>query len=404
MRVLIALTYYRPHYSGLTIYAERLARGLARRGHQVTVLTSRYDPNTPASEVRDGVRVIRLPVRLRVSKGVIMPSILLRAWRLIREADVVHLHLPQLDAAPLAAMARLMGRPVVLTYHCDLRLPKGLVHYVANQVSHLANHVAAQMANAIVTNTRDYAENSAYLRPYLAKVRAIFPPVEVAAVTEAGRAAFRERARVRPGQRLIGMAARLATEKGAEYLAEALPTVLAEQPQARVLFVGQHQNVFGEEAYARRMAPLIEKLGEHWTFLGNLPPEEFAAFLQECELTVLPSLNSTESFGMVQMESMVCGTPVVATDLPGVRQPVRLTGMGEIVPPANAEALAKAILRLMANPGQYRHGADHVRQQFAAETIAEQYEKLFEAMTVRAQATKGRLAPQSKTKDEPEIP
>ena len=74
MKVLLVLTYYDPHVSGLTIYVKRLASTLARRGHQVTVLTSRYDPSLPAEEVIDGVRVIRAPVLFRVSKGVIMPT------------------------------------------------------------------------------------------------------------------------------------------------------------------------------------------------------------------------------------------------------------------------------------------------------------------------------------------
>jgi len=74
MQILIALTYYRPHYSGLTIYVERLARALAAQGHQVTVLTSRYAATLPAQEKLDGVEVRRLPVAMRISKGVIMPS------------------------------------------------------------------------------------------------------------------------------------------------------------------------------------------------------------------------------------------------------------------------------------------------------------------------------------------
>jgi len=67
MRILIVLTYYRPHTSGLTIYAERLAKAWARRGHQVTVLTSRYDPSLAAEEVVDGVRIVRAPVWCRIS-------------------------------------------------------------------------------------------------------------------------------------------------------------------------------------------------------------------------------------------------------------------------------------------------------------------------------------------------
>jgi len=380
VKVLIALTYYRPHYSGLTIYAERLARALAERGHQVTVLTARYDGRLPTRELRDGVQVIRLNVRLRVSKGVIAPSILYRAWKLSGEADIVHLHLPQLDAAYLALVGRLLGKPVVLTYHCDLRLPPGFIHSLANQVSHIANHISARAASAIVTNTRDYAENSAFLRRYLPKVQPILPPAGVTAITEADREAFRRKANIQPGQRIIGMAARLATEKGVEFLTQAMPLVMQHYPTARVLFMGQYQQVFGEQAYAGRLAPLIQALGEHWTFLGNLPPDELAAFFHECEVTVLPSLNSTESFGMVQIESMLCGTPVVASDLPGVRQPVSMTGMGRTVPVADAPALAQAIMEILDRPQDYGGDTAEITRRFAPQTIAQEYEALFDGL------------------------
>jgi len=125
VRVLIVLTYYRPHTSGLTIYAERLARGLVARGHRVTVLTSRFDRSRPLEAVEDGVRVVRAPVLLRVSKGVIMPTFGWLATRLVESHDVVSLHLPQFDAAGVAARGRLLGKPTVLTYHCDLNLPPG---------------------------------------------------------------------------------------------------------------------------------------------------------------------------------------------------------------------------------------------------------------------------------------
>ena len=386
MKILIALTYYRPHYSGLTIYAERLARALAGHGHQVTVLTSRYDKSLPERERSDGAQVIRLNVGMRVSKGVIMPSILLWAWKLAHQADVVLLHLPQLDAAYLALVARLLGKPVVLTYHCDLRLPEGLVHYAANQVSHLANHISARLAQVIVTNTRDYAENSAFLKYYLNKVRPVYPPAEVQAVTEADLAAFRERAGVQAGQRIIGMAARLATEKGVEYLAEALPLVLEKHPSARVLFVGQYENVFGEDLYARRLAPLIEAMGEHWKFLGTLSLAEISAFFHECEVTVLPSLNSTESFGMVQVESMLCGTPVVASDLPGVRQPVMISGMGRVVPAADVQALAQAIISILDHPEKFQGDPASITERFSPETVAVAYEEIFNRLLNREQA------------------
>jgi glycosyltransferase involved in cell wall biosynthesis len=377
MRILISLMYYRPHYSGLTIYTERLAKALAARGHQVTVLTSRFSRDLPASEQVDGVTIIRPEVLWRVSKGVIMPSMPLWAWRLVQKAEVINTHVPQPDAALLGIFARLFGKPVVLTYHCDLYLPSGFVNFFANQGSHLANYISASLADVIVTNTLDFAEHSPSLRRYLEKVIEISPPIELAPVTRTQVDEFRMKHGILPSQRVIGMAARLATEKGVEYLVEALPQVLKRFPEARVLFAGQYQGVLGEEAYANRLAPQIREFGEHWTFLGMLPPTEWSAFFHAAEVTVLPSINSTESFGMVQVEAMSCGTPVVASNLPGVRQPVQITGMGLIVEPQNPQALAQAVIKILDQPNDYRGDIEEINQRFSPAQIAVAYEGVF---------------------------
>jgi glycosyltransferase involved in cell wall biosynthesis len=387
MNIFMALTYYRPHYSGLTIYAERLARSLVASGHQVTVLTSRFDKRLAQMEECAGVRVIRPNVWLRVSKGVIMPAMLPHAWRLARKADVVNLHVPQLDAAPIAVMSRLLGKPVVLTYHCDLLLPRGLIHGLANFVSNLANHISARMANVIVTNSLDYAENSPFLKRYLKKVQPVFPPVELVEPTQQDIEVFRQKHRIEPGQHIIGMAARLATEKGVEYLVQALPTVLEKYSEARVLFVGQHENVLGEERYAQKLAPLIKKLGSHWTFLGLVDPVELAVFFKLADVTVLPSINKTESFGMVQVESMKCGTPVVSTDIPGVRVPVSLTGMGRVIPPRDAASLANAILEILGSPQDFAARAPEVIERLSSRAVAEEYERIFTLLTGRKDAS-----------------
>ena len=380
MRILTTLTYYRPHYSGLTIYAERLARALVERGHQVTVLTSRYDPNLPGRETRDGVQVIRPHVLMHISKGVLMPTMFYWAWVNIRRADIVHLHLPQLDAAYMAIICWLMKKPIVLTYHCDLILPKGFIHSIANQVSHLANLISLGLAHQVVVNTLDYAEESTFLRRYLPKICAIPTPVELVTSTQPDVEALKGKVRLEPGQRIIGMVARLAAEKGVECLVEAMPEILKAYPTARVLHVGQYQNVLGEEEYAQKLKPMIQALGEHWTFLGILPTAELSAFYKLCEVTVLPSTNSTESFGIVQVESMACGTPVVASDLPGVRQPVKMTGMGRVVPPADAERLAEGIIQVLGHLERYKGDVNGVIKRFSSQHIAEEYEGVFQKL------------------------
>jgi len=377
MRVLIALTYYRPHYSGLTIYTERLARALAARGHQVTVLTSQFDKKLPREEIVDGVRVVRMPVLMRLSKGVIMPSIPFRAWNEIRRAEVVNLHLPQLDAAPISVLARLLGRPVVLTYQCDLRLPSGLINQLANWGSNIANFVSAAMANVIVSTSQDYAENSQFLNSYMDKIQAVSPPVVLKQVEDAFIEQVREKYGIQPEDKVIGMVARLAAEKGVEYLVRALPLVIEKHPQARVLYAGQHEDVMGEEAYAAMLAPLIEELGDRWKFLGLIPDDELAAFYHLCDVLVLPSTNSTEAFGMVQVEAMTCGTPAVASDMPGVRQPVMQTGMGKLFKLMDYESLAESLIEVLDDPQKFIGDVPQITQRFAPESTAQEYEEIF---------------------------
>jgi glycosyltransferase involved in cell wall biosynthesis len=387
MHILTTLTYYRPHYSGLTIYAERLARALVNRGHRLTVLTSRYDLSLPAREDQDGVQVIRPHVLMHISKGVLMPTMFYWAWVNIRHADVVHLHLPQLDAAYIALISRLVNKPVVLTYHCDLLLPSGFIHSIANQVSHLANKISLGLANQIVVNTMDYAGESSFLRTYLKKIRAIPTPVELVHPTQVDMETMKEKANLRSGERIIGMVARLAAEKGVEFLVEAMTEILKKHPTARVLHVGQYQNVMGEEEYTAKLQPMIKALGDRWTFLGILSPSELAAFYRLCEVTVLPSTNSTESFGIVQVESMSCGTPVVASDIPGVRIPIKMTGMGKLAPPANAQALAESICEVLEHPECYRGDPDDVMKRFSPVHIAEEYEGVFKEVIQSSKAT-----------------
>lgn len=380
MRILIVLTYYRPHYSGLTIYTERLAKALAKHGHHVTVLTSQFDKSLPRNEVVDGVHLIRLPVALHISKGVIMPAMPFTAQREILKADVVNLHVPQLDAAPIALTARVLGRPVLLTYHCDLLLPPGFVNRMANLASDVANHISAMSASLIVTNTMDYAYNSGFLANYIDKVHEIPPPASIPQVNEDAIEAFRNKYGVKPNERVIGMVGRLAAEKGAEYLVRALPLILEKHPEARVIHVGQYENVMGEEAYAHMLAPLVEELGDRWRFLGIIADEELAAFFQLCDVVATPSVNSTESFGIVQVESMICGTPTVASDMPGMRQPPLMTGMGRLFPPRNVPELANAIIDILEHPGKFQGDQPAITKRFSPETIAAEYETLLASL------------------------
>jgi glycosyltransferase involved in cell wall biosynthesis len=373
MRILHVLTYYQPHISGLTHYVSRLARGLVQAGHQVTVLTSQYNPQLPPQEEIDGVRIVRSPVMFRLSKGVIMPGFGNRARLLMRDHDLVHMHLPQFDGAGLAVNARLFHKPTLLTYHCDIQLPHGLLNTIASPAIHTANHIAARLCNRIVTYTEDYARHSSFLSHYLGKLKVIAPPVEIEQPSRESVVAFAQKWNI-TAHPVIGMAARLATEKGVEVLLDALDIVHKSMPQARVFFSGPYQGVLGEEAYEQRLKPRFEKVGANWVFTGSLQGQEFAAMYANCDVTVLPSLNSTESFGLVQIESMLCGTPSICSDLPGVRVPVKTTGMGLIAPIGNASALAEAIIQVVRNRQQYVKPRSFIHDLYSTERAVSEYE------------------------------
>jgi len=385
MRILMMITYYRPHTSGLTIYVERLVKALAMRGHEVTVLTSQFERSLLKEEHKDGVHIVRAPVLFRLSKGVIMPTIGQLATRLVKESDVVHLHLPQFDAAGVALRGRLFHKPTVITYHCDLQLPFGILSWLANQGVHVMNHLAAWFTDRIVTYTQDYADHSPYLSHYKSKLAVILPPVELPPITIEEKTSFTMRHNPAGHHPVIGMAARFAAEKGVEVLLEALPTVLAKYPEALVLYAGQFQNVIGEETYLNKLSPQIDRYISqgHWKFLGNLVPEQIASFYPNLDVFLVPSLNSTESFGLVQVEAMMNGVPVVASNLPGVRQPVKLTGMGEIAIVGDSNDLARAILAVLDNPARYRGNPGEVARRFSPDANAVAYEKVYEELLDR---------------------
>lgn len=379
MKILTVLTYYRPHTSGLTIYAERLAEAFVRRGHEVTILTSHFDKNTPADEVRNGVRIVRAPVAFRVSKGVIMPTFGLLAWKYVAENDVVQMHLPQFDAPGFAARARAMGKLAILTYHCDLQLPAGLFNRLVNAVVNFQNHMAALLSHHIITYTQDYADHSPFLSSYKHKLTPILPPVQLPPATPEEIQAFAQAQKVAERKPVIGMATRFASEKGVEILLSALPAILEKYPNAQVLFAGQHLNVMGEQAYFERLAPTIKKYEQsgHWTFLGNLNPQQMAAYYPNLDVLVVPSLNSTEAFGLVQIEAMMNGTPSIASALPGVRRPAQMTGMGTVVPIGDSAALAQAVLEILADPQKYQRDPAEIAAPYVPESVAAEYEKLF---------------------------
>ena len=387
MKILFAMTYFRPYVSGVIIYVENLAQEFVKRGHEVTILTSQYDPGLAHEEWMAGVRIVRVPVLFRVSKGVIMPSFMFYAAREIRAHDVVAIQVPQFDGPILGALTTMLGTPATMTYHCDVQLPKGLFNRIVDRVVLSNNFISAMMVNNIIAYTLDYAKHSPLMSRFLSKVVVIPPPVEMEPPRDVALEAFRMRHNLH-GKKVIGICARFATEKGFEYLIHALPRLLDEFPNLVVLHAGEFEHVIGEHEYRDRLRPMLERYQEQWISLGLLGGEELAAFFAACDVTVLPSLNRTESFGFVQIESMLNGTPVVASNLPGVRVPIKTTGMGLIARIGDVEGLADAIAEVLRRPSEFLIPREQIKTEFSAHRTANDYLRLYQRL--RAEASEHR--------------
>jgi glycosyltransferase involved in cell wall biosynthesis len=302
-----------------------------------------------------------------------MPRFLTQCFRACHEVDIVNLHLPQIEAAVVAIYARLIARkPVYTTYHCDLELPDGIARVVFTPLIKVSHLLTVLFSTKVICNSEDYVQASRFLRHFRSRIVISYPPCARLDPGDA-RSPVDEAA----GRPLVGFVGRFAEEKGVEYIVAAIPRVLEMHPDAVFAFAGD-SGVVGEQVY-RRLKPQIDALGDRVRLLGVLAEPELAAFYRSCDLLLLPSVNSTESFGMVQVEAMYAGVPVIAGDIPGVRVPVSITGMGKLVAPRDSAALASAIIEVLAGRDAYVRSESDLEAQFGVERCLDYYETLFAA-------------------------
>ncbi|MBP1465004.1 glycosyltransferase [Candidatus Chloroploca sp. M-50] len=372
MKILIVLTYYHPHWTGLTVHAVRVAEHLAVRGHQVTVLTSRHASDLARDEMLNGVRVVRLQPVARFSRGMVTPAFPWAAARLIAEHEVVQIHTPLPEAPLVALLCRSLGRPLLMTHHGDVVMPDSPVEQLLEQAAFQVLRTAASLADGLTSYSEDYARHSRLLSPFHEKLTCILPPVEFPEPDSTAAAAWKQELGL-ADRRLIGFGGRWVSEKGFDDLLRALPLIRAEVPEAHLVFAGE-RNVVYDDFYAI-CRPLIEAEQEHITFLGLIKDRErLASFYAMLDLFVLPS--HTDMMAITQVEALLCGTPVVATDIPGARVVVRETGFGQLAPPHDPPGLARTILATLAKRERYRPSRDVVCRIFDTDQTMNAYEQL----------------------------
>lgn len=364
LHIVMALNYYAPYVSGLTEASRLVAEELVRRGHRVTVVATQHEKSLPREEVLAGVRVIRTPVAVRIGKGVISPSFIPTAVRHARNADVLNVHLPMLESGPIASLAR--RTPVVATYQCDIALPDGLLNRVQSRLMDASNGRAMRHSARIVPSSLDYARSSR-LKDRMSDERTveISPPTRL---LPAGEPRFRETDGLH-----VGFLGRLVEEKGIEYLVDGFRAL--DDPDARLIIAGDYSKVAGGSVIDRVRRHIGDD--DRIRVLGFVPDESLPDFYASLDVFALPSINSFEAFGIVQVEAMKLGVAALASDLPGVRIPVERTGFGRIVRRRDAPAITAALRDFATHPLDATVGATAANREYGLQQTVDQYETLF---------------------------
>jgi len=379
VKILITTTYYLPNISGITIYINILAEELVKKGHEVTILTSRHDLKTRFEEEINGVKIKRLPVWFYLGKGPICPSFLYKTIKEIFNCQVVNCHLPQPGSVWIALWSKILRKKIFLTHHTDLSFWKGIKNKLIDSVVFLFQFIASIMATVIIPYTKDYAKNSYLLKYFISKINPIYPPIKFS--TKVDIKLLKKINQLTKNKKyIIGFCGRIAKQKGIELLIKSTEILDKKIGKGNyIILMAGPIKVIGEDYYSFLKSKYEQILKDKFIFLNNIKRQNLSSFYKKIDLLVLPSDDILESFGWVQIEAMKCGVPCVATNLPGMRVPVKVTGFGELFENRNKEDLSNKLIKVLKNQKEYyqKIGSKNLKKFDYLRSI-DQYVKLFE--------------------------
>lgn len=326
MKILVDLSYYFPHISGLSEYARRLAEGLNCGDTTVEVICNSQSPSDLKCEIISGVKVRRFEPILKSKKISFSWKLIVWCIRNIKDYDAVIIHLPNPEGMMVAFIGRIMGKKIVTLLHCDVAMGRSIGENVVSLISKVSNVVCAILSNRIVVNSLDYAKNIKYLRLFMNKLVEIFPIVGLDVNV------FKPKVTKRAGFTL-GYLGRISEEKNLHTLIEAINKVRRYKVSLRL---AGPNNIPGEEQYFQKIDGQVRGSNGRVTMDGKLEEKQVKLFFKNIDFFMLASNNTTESFGIVQIEAMRFGVPVIVSNIPGVRVPVLLTGAGLLVDDYNS--------------------------------------------------------------------
>ena len=364
MRIAHVVATFPPYWAGTGNVAYQQSRVLHERGYAVEVFTA-----LPAHEqpMDFPFPVHYLKTWGRLGNAPFTPSLI----RQLRGFDLIHLHYPYIFGADLTVIAaRRYHIPVVATYHNDL-LGSGFKGMLFSLYNSLRQPSILRKTVRVITTTRDYANHSklATLHPLPIGVIPLAVDLPDATVTE-------HDINLPIPKRFVLFVGALDSAhrfKGLEILLDAM--VLLKDTGIALLIAGDGnlRSEFVKKAQDLYLSSV--------TFVGKVPPSStLRALYKQAIATVLPSI-STESFGLVILESWANQTPVVATLIPGVRELIGDGSDGLLVSPGDPRELAKAITQMAENPRKAQRmgeaGYQKVRTYYTWDRVVDQIEALY---------------------------
>jgi O-antigen biosynthesis rhamnosyltransferase len=366
-RILVATPLPPEVTGGIEEYAFSVIDALRASGDEVTVVTSRYGPSVPRSTVAYGVH--SMPAKELLGRPVCVdPRSYFQLFRLVRRADVVHVHMPfPFVEAVTAALAKVMGKPIVVTYHMDAVVDQGgsgpvqWFHRFAERMYRLVSAIpAVDLADRVCTNTRAYALESPVLRPRMDRVTVIHQGIDRRKFGELSRAradAVRKELLGDRYSKLVCFVGRLVPYKGLHVLIDAIRA--RSTPDTLFVIGGRGP----EEASLRRA--IADHHLENVRLLGYVPDEELMNLFGAADLVVSPSVSSLESTPITLLYASAAGVRVLGTSVGGTGESIPNDGVrGLVVPAENPVALGDAMRRLLgtgpttATPAPPRYWSD----------------------------------------------
>jgi len=370
MRVLYLYKDYFPVLGGIENHIRQLAVGLRGMGVETQVLVTNTTRRTVQEEL-DGVPVVKTARLLNLSSAPISLSFYPWLRRLEKQIDIAHAHMPY-PPGELGQLVCGRSRRFVVTYHSDIvrqRVLGALYRPFLWQVLRRADRIA--VSNPV------YIQDSPFLRAHADKCRVIHFGVDLerfARTPTVEAQAARWRARW-PGRQLVLFVGRLRHYKGVNVLIDAAAR-LPDQAEFLIVGVGPLADALHRQAQHSGVAERVH-------FLGELSDEEVTALYHAADVFVLPSTNRAETFGIVQLEAMACGLPVICTELGTGTSYVNQHGVtGLVIPPNDPEALAAALQQLLEHPEQRRAfgaaGRRRIEQAFTRQEMLRRTLALYE--------------------------